>query len=487
MALAPRAWGAEFEIVKFGVEGKSLFEACGEYAVVDVKGPLEQHAWFFADSYDSIRARVAAALASDAAAVCLRINSPGGDFAGAIELSRELRTMAQTAKKALVAFTDSSALSAAYALACACSEIVITPSASVGSIGVWAPLVDETAKDAAQGLAILIVASGTRKADRNPHMGITEGAIAGLQAQIDTMAGLFFDHVSQARGMPREGVESLQGAELFGAEAVTLQLASRIVNSWGDFLTLNEGRAMAKSFGENKKAYREALAKTAEGDDEDAKAARKALAAFEKEDADEKAADDAEKEKAAAKSADDDAAAKAAADDDKEKEAKAAADEKEAKAAASAGRVAASSPATMAMAARLQALEAKEARRDEADARAKALAGRPDFSPEVKAFVDSLSLADALKACKNLPRGSVQSPAVASAVTPGGTRGLGQGEGGAEGEPTEEEATFIREKMYGKDTVAGVEHKGRTSTFAFMTPDQAQAALKRLNAGKVVA
>src|SRR5262245_17775725 len=62
--------------------------ACsGTVAIVRISGPLMHHRDCFFDSYDAIRARVTLALASDAHAVALLIDSPGGVVSGAFDAS----------------------------------------------------------------------------------------------------------------------------------------------------------------------------------------------------------------------------------------------------------------------------------------------------------------------------------------------------------------------------------------------------------------
>src|SRR5262245_50008290 len=126
---APMSAPAElFDILIAASEGPaSPFERIGDCAVVDICGPVTQHSFSPFSSYDEIREHAAMAFESDCQTVVLRIDSPGGDFAGSLELSEDLRRMSRAANKKLIAFTDSMALSAAYAIGCAADEFCITP------------------------------------------------------------------------------------------------------------------------------------------------------------------------------------------------------------------------------------------------------------------------------------------------------------------------------------------------------------------------
>lgn len=323
LAVDPQAWGNEFEVlVALAGQGpRPPFTEAGTYAVVDIQGPLYQHAKWPFDDYDQIRGRFVEALASSQPSVCLRFtNCPGGDFAGAIELSREMRALAKAAGKPVKAFTDSKALSAGMALACAADELVITPSAYVGSVGVWSMLQDQTALDRAMGLKVVVVASGERKTDGNPHVAISAEAVEALKGEIDSQNMLFFELVSEARSMGIAELQALKGQSVFGARAVSVGLASRVVGSWSEFLASQAESQMSK-FDEAMGAMKRA----AEGDDEDAKKAKKCLKSWEgggEEDKDKEKSEDEKKkdeEPKAAKAKEEDEAKKAKASDEEKK------------------------------------------------------------------------------------------------------------------------------------------------------------------------
>lgn len=485
VAAPAHAWGAEFDIVI--ARHAAPFEECGDYAVVDVSGPLAQHVDPLLCSYDVLRTRVAAAVESSCPAVCLRINSPGGDFAGMLEASAELRAMCQAKGKRLVAYTDSQALSAAYALALAADEIVITPSATVGSVGVWAGLCDETARDRAQGINIVIVPSGSRKADRNPHVPITEGAVAAMQAEVDTMAAMFFASVAARRPVTLEAVEALQGSSQFGAAAIKAGLADRIVTGWSEFLSTQENTgvgAMAKSTKEARAGYRAALAKLAAGEDDDAKEARSALSVMDEEDekkeAKAKTAEDEKKEgekEASAEEKKDDGATKSEFPEEEKKDEKAAAR-------APGLRLAASATANeVALAQRIHALETERAVEKENVERSALLAKRPDFSAAVRATLQASPLSVVKDACANWARLASPTEAASAALVPGGSRGESQGGESAVGNTHSVEDIIDQKMGFGKVS-GGVTHSGRALTLGYMSPADVNAAADKLGIGK---
>jgi signal peptide peptidase SppA len=200
----------------------------GSTAIVNVRGPLQHHPEPAFDSYDAIKERVTAALAGSARTVVLSIDSPGGVVSGCFDTVDEIRELAAKAGKPLVAFIDGQATSAAYALACACSRIVSTPSAMVGSIGVIDCVADQTAADRASGLRYVIIASGKRKGDGNPHLAISEEQIAASQATVEALAEIFAELVASARSTTSEAIRKLEAGLFHGALAQTIGLVDEL-------------------------------------------------------------------------------------------------------------------------------------------------------------------------------------------------------------------------------------------------------------------
>lgn len=200
-------------------------------AVVPISGPLSQQNEGWWDNYPLIRERVSLALSAPSSRVVLEINSPGGDVFGLFELCRDLRALADGSRKPLIAYVNGMACSAAYALACACDEIVAPATAMVGSIGVIDALVDWTKQNEMMGVHVEVIASGARKADGVPDVAITSEAIAERKRQVDELAAVFFAWVAERRGMKPEAVAALNGAVFVGESARSVDLVDRTVDS----------------------------------------------------------------------------------------------------------------------------------------------------------------------------------------------------------------------------------------------------------------
>lgn len=175
-------------------------------------------------SYGEIGATLNAALAdSTVAGILLDIDSPGGEAGGVFELARQIR--AADAQKPVWAIASDSAYSAAYAIACSASRIYVTQTGGMGSIGVIAMHVDQSARDAQEGYRYTAITAGDQKNDFSPHQPLDKEASARLQAEVDRLYGIFVDHVAGMRQLESRFVRSTQAGLYFGPEAVTAGLA----------------------------------------------------------------------------------------------------------------------------------------------------------------------------------------------------------------------------------------------------------------------
>jgi ClpP class serine protease len=234
-------------------------ERIGAVSVVRVNGPLEYHDDGFGDSYEWLCSRVEKAMtgqdaceayerdhrwdddyepmtAAPPSCVVLRLDSPGGVVAGLEQTVNQLRALSDKFEIPLYAYVDETAYSAAYALCCACSRVVLPPSGFCGSIGVISTMVDQTAKDAKDGYKFVILTSGERKADGHPHAPITDEMVAEEQPRVATLAKQFFGMVKRARGLKLKEVAAFQAKRFLGKEAVAARVADEI-KPWAQFIS----------------------------------------------------------------------------------------------------------------------------------------------------------------------------------------------------------------------------------------------------------
>lgn len=442
-------------------------ETRGAVAVVSIRGPLDAHRGGWCDSYEAIVERVNEACDGPSSAIVLRIDSPGGDVAGMLDACETIRARCAEAGKRLLAFVDGKACSAAYALACVAEQVVVDPAALLGSIGVISARVDVSALDEAMGVKVAVLASGARKADGHPSKPITDAELAETQTIIDGLAEPFFEHVSKHRGLDAAAIAALEARIFTGAAAVRAGLADAI-GTFDSVLALAAGTAAgaAPTRSTTVDEARKALQAIIDDDnaDEASKArAKKALAAMDEDEGDDKP----EGKSKAEGEGDDKPEGKSKAEGDDKKD-----DEPKENAAAS-----------VKLAARIQALESEAAARAELDRvraeneeRSKLLATRPDFAPEALDVLRNAPLATVKDAVAKWPRGPVRlahNPHAATAVvSSSATRGESQGGGGSQLPP--DEARVLDERMGLRRAAQAVSHDGTTMALHVMTKAEAR-------------
>jgi len=99
-------------------------------------------------------------------AIVLDVDSGGGEVAGIFDLADRIRAARGT--KPIVAVSNEAAYSAAYALASAADTVYLARTAGVGSIGVIALHVDQSAQDAAEGLTYTAITASAPSPTHSP-------------------------------------------------------------------------------------------------------------------------------------------------------------------------------------------------------------------------------------------------------------------------------------------------------------------------------
>jgi signal peptide peptidase SppA len=178
-------------------------------------------------SYAGLAAQLDAAIGNpEVSAILLDIDSPGGESGGVFDLADRIRAACQI--KPVWAVANDMAFSAAYALASAASRVYVSRTGGVGSIGVIAMHVDQSEKDAQDGVHYTAVFAGDRKNDLNPHEPISSEAHAFLKAEVNRIYGLFVETVARHRGIETSAVRDTEAGLFFGQAAVAMGLADAV-------------------------------------------------------------------------------------------------------------------------------------------------------------------------------------------------------------------------------------------------------------------
>ncbi len=197
-------------------------------AVVEITGGLTYRAYeWWTTSYLDIRDTFRAALSDERVqSILLLIDSPGGEVAGLFDLVDEIYNARET--KPIIAVAAESAYSAAYAIASAASEIYLSDTASVGSVGVIAIHIDQTGFDNQIGVKYTTIFAGDHKNDFSPHEPLKPKCKEILQAHVDKLYDKFTAVVARNRNMSQEAIVATQAGFFMGKEAVNIGFADGI-------------------------------------------------------------------------------------------------------------------------------------------------------------------------------------------------------------------------------------------------------------------
>lgn len=161
-------------------------------------------------------------------ALVLDVDSPGGAVQGVPELADLI--YGARGQKPIVAIADHLAASAAYWIATAADELMVTPSGEVGSIGVFAAHEDVSRALDQEGVTVNLISAGKFKTEGNPYQPLSEEARAAIQARVDDYYGLFVKAVARGRGVSVADVRGGfgEGRVVGATEAVRLGMADKI-------------------------------------------------------------------------------------------------------------------------------------------------------------------------------------------------------------------------------------------------------------------
>ncbi|MGJ5036586.1 S49 family peptidase [Bradyrhizobium sp. HKCCYLRH3059] len=200
-------------------------------ALISVSGPLTPRGSWYGSSLAQIAAQVSRAAAdSDVAGIILDVDSPGGTVAGTAEAAAAVAEAAQ--KKPCIACVNTLAASAAYWIASQASEIVMMPSADVGSIGAMVMHVDYSKALEEAGITVTMIRSeqSPKKNEAHPFGPLSDEARANLQSRVNDAGAEFIRSVASGRRVTQAKVKDEFGqGRMFGArDAVARGMADRV-------------------------------------------------------------------------------------------------------------------------------------------------------------------------------------------------------------------------------------------------------------------
>jgi signal peptide peptidase SppA len=170
-------------------------------------------------SYDKLSGQLRGAVADKTIkTIVLDIDSPGGSIAGNTEFVAEV--MRARTKKPVLAQAQYTMGSAAYRIGAAATEIIASPSATIGAIGVYNIHDDLSEALAKEGIKRSYISAGEGKVDGNPSEPLSDAARARMTARVETAYTAFITDVVKGRGkgMSADRVRHEWKSHAYGAD-----------------------------------------------------------------------------------------------------------------------------------------------------------------------------------------------------------------------------------------------------------------------------
>ena len=210
----------------------------GPVGVVRIRGIIQPRPTFFSLMFGGgggglvgLRRELQALVDNEAiSTIVLDIDSPGGSVALVAETADFIAEVA--AVKTVIAVSNVGMASAAYWLGSQATELVVTPSGRVGSIGTVLCHYDFSQANEKQGVVRTYIHAGKYKVEGNADEPLDGEAEAELQRGVDDYQALFTAAVARGRGVSEATVDEEfgQGRMFTAQRAVDAGLADRVAS-----------------------------------------------------------------------------------------------------------------------------------------------------------------------------------------------------------------------------------------------------------------
>ena len=188
--------------------------------------------------------------------IVLDVDSPGGNVSGLLPLANLIYE--SRSKKRIISFANSLAASAAYYIASAAHEVVLSDkSAQAGSLGVIGIHMDRSKEYEQKGIKPTVLKAGKYKAVGNEYSPLRKIDQESLQSHLDYLYSIMIQDIARNRGVTVEVADKKmgQGKIFIGQQSVDVGLADRI-ESWDSLLAGLKGRSNNRNTtAESKRRY----------------------------------------------------------------------------------------------------------------------------------------------------------------------------------------------------------------------------------------
>lgn len=194
----------------------------------------------------------------DVASVVVDLDTPGGSVFGIAEGAAAIRKYRGV--KPIIGVVNHMAASAGYWLGSQLDELVMSPSALVGSIGVMTTHIDYSAMNEQDGVKVTYIHAGKYKVEGNANEPLSAEAKDAEQAIVDKYYTMFINDVAAGRKVSTTTVLEKfgQGRVVMAEQALAVGMVDRI----GTFDQVVQEQLQAASRKRSRRAAVAALAKS---------------------------------------------------------------------------------------------------------------------------------------------------------------------------------------------------------------------------------
>lgn len=182
-------------------------------------------------SYKDLSESVEDMIEAGVTTIAMCIDSGGGQADGCFETASDIRQMCDDADVKLIGYVDTMACSAAYALAVVCDQLILNPSATVGSIGCVVALMDTSKAMEMAGLKQIFVTSGDNKVPFAADGSFKQEFLEQIQKDVDNLNSQFEQHVSSYSELSIADIRKMQAQVYNAKDAVAMGLATNIMTN----------------------------------------------------------------------------------------------------------------------------------------------------------------------------------------------------------------------------------------------------------------
>ena len=232
------------------IRGVGVF---GSVAVIPMVGPIFHRSSGFTEffgfrSLQWFRAAMAEALGSPQVThIVIDWASRGGEVSGTPEMAADL--FAMRGSKPIISHANTMMASAAIWIGAQADQVIASPSADVGSVGVWVLHQNWSKFFEDIGIVNTFIFAGKNKVDGNPFEALSDEAHADILADVERIHAEFLGSVAKARGISMAAARKQFGdARVFDAQrAREVGLVDRVETMEDLLIRLNGGGGRART------------------------------------------------------------------------------------------------------------------------------------------------------------------------------------------------------------------------------------------------